>query len=75
MYLNFLELYFLTFLFFQILYSEFLRALRGKSKLLAKCLSAGDKLSVPNMSEIVSTIFSRLFGSCLMQDDEIIVLR
>jgi hypothetical protein len=62
-------------IYFQILYSEFLRTLRCKSKLLATCLAAGDKLGLSNMSDIVSTIFSGLYGSCLMQDDEQIVLR
>jgi hypothetical protein len=59
----------------QILYSEFLRSLRCKPKLLAHCLAAGDKLGVPNMSDIVSTVFSGLYGSCLMQDDEMLALR
>lgn len=59
----------------EILYSEFLRVLRGKSKLLAHTLTAGDKMSLPQMPEVISTIFSGLYGSCIMADDERLVLR
>jgi hypothetical protein len=60
---------------FQILYSEFLRTIRCKTKLLANCLAAGDKLGLANATDITSTVFSGLYGSCLMHEDEVLVLR
>ena len=59
----------------QVLYSEFLRALREKPKLLAACLTSGDRLNVAETAEVLSAMFSGLYGSCLMPDDEQLVLQ
>lgn len=65
----------------EILYSEFLHALRDKPELLAVCLAAGDRLSNSSpdlslpVSEVTSTVFSGLYGSCLMKEDERLVLK
>ena len=59
----------------EILYSEFLRSLRNRPKFLAACLTAGDKLRLPQMSDVVSILFGGLYGSCVMAEDEKLVLK
>lgn len=59
----------------EIHYSEFLHNLREKPKFLAVCMTVGDKVGSPYMSEIISTVFSGLYGSCLMEEDEQLVLK
>jgi len=58
----------------QVNYTEFLVAFRNKSKLVAACLAAGDKIAFRlgnfSMSDIVVAVFSGLFGSCLLPEDE-----
>ena len=51
-------------------YSEFLVAIRNRPNLLAICLAAGDKASHPNMQVIIDSVFSGLLGSCLLNEDE-----
>ncbi len=63
------------FFLFQIVYSEFLRTLREKPKLLATCLTLGDKLGIPCMGEVVNTVFSGIYGNCLLTEDEHILLK
>ncbi len=58
------------------MYSEFLRTLRERPKLLAHCLTLGDRRGLsPRMGDLVCTVFSGLYGSCLMREDEELVLR
>ena len=52
-----------------------MRALRSKPHLLAVCLAAGDKQGLPQVSDAVSAIFSGLYGSCLMPEDERLTLQ
>ncbi len=59
----------------EIVYSEFLRALRENPKLLGFCLTEGDRLGLPQMGEVVCTVFSGIYGSCLMREDEELVLK
>ena len=59
----------------QVLYSEFLRALREKPKLLATCLTSGDRLNLAETADVLSAVFSGIYGSCLMPDDEQLVLQ
>ena len=59
----------------EVLYSDFLRTLRTRPKFLAACLTAGDKLGLPQMSDVVSILFGGLFGSCVMAEDEKLVLK
>jgi hypothetical protein len=53
-----------------VLYSEFLIALRGRPRLLAVCLDAGDRLQLPNMQNILEAVFSGALGSCILREDE-----
>lgn len=53
-----------------VLYSEFLIALRNKPRLVAVCLDAGDRLQLPEMQNILEAVFSGSLGSCLLREDE-----
>jgi len=55
-------------------YSEFLVSLRNNPNLVAVCLAKGDRLSLPYMSDIVVTVFSSLLGSCVLPEDERIIM-
>ena len=60
----------------EILYAEFLLNLRSKPKLLATCLMLADSSNnQEKMSTIISTVFSGLYGSCLLAEDERLLLR
>ncbi|XP_050420096.1 GTPase-activating protein and VPS9 domain-containing protein 1 isoform X2 [Adelges cooleyi] len=49
--------------------------LRVNSKLLAYCLTAGDRLLSSKMPEVVNCILSGVFGSCLMAEDNVLILK
>jgi len=51
-------------------YTDLLVALRNRTNLLAVCLAVGDKVGHPGMNEIVVSVFSGLLGSCLLSEDE-----
>jgi len=55
-------------------YSEFLVTLRNNANLVAVCLAKGDRLSLPYMADIVVTVFSSLLGSCVLPEDERIIV-
>ena len=55
-------------------YSEFLASLRNNPNLVAVCLSQGDRLGLPYMTDIVMTVFSSLLGSCVLPEDETIMV-
>ena len=59
----------------EMLYAEFLQTLRLKPKLLATSLAIADRSGQEKMSDIVSTVFSGLYGSCLLAEDEKMLLR
>ena len=61
----------------EMLYAEFLQTLRLKPKLLATCLALADHngISPDKMSGVVSTVFGGLYGSCILADDEKMLLR
>ena len=60
----------------EMLYAEFLQTLRLKPKLLATCLALADHtVSQEKMMGIVSTIFGGFYGSCILAEDEKILLR
>ena len=42
---------------------------------MAACLTSGDRLNVAETSEVLSALFSGIYGSCLMPDDEQLVLQ
>jgi len=56
-------------------YSEFLASLRNNPNLVAECLAHGDKLNLSYMSEIVMIVFSSLLGSCVLPEDETILVK
>ena len=53
-----------------VAYSEFLVSLRNRPNLLAVCLATGDKALHPGMHDVISSVFSGLLGSCLLSEDE-----
>uniref|UniRef100_A0A1B6MG55 Ras-GAP domain-containing protein n=2 Tax=Graphocephala atropunctata TaxID=36148 RepID=A0A1B6MG55_9HEMI len=58
-----------------ILYGEFLKGLRTSPDLLASCLVAGERMMPESMGQIIHSLISGLFGSCLLPEDKVIVLR
>jgi hypothetical protein len=54
----------------EMIYSDFLLALRNKPKILATFLTLADRSGYEKMNSIVSTLFSGLYGSCLLIEDE-----
>ncbi|XP_076183626.1 GTPase activating protein and VPS9 domains 1 isoform X2 [Ptiloglossa arizonensis] len=56
-------------------YGEFLGALRKSPKLLASCLVEGDKLLPDLVQNIVQSLAAGLYGSCLLSEDKILVLK
>ena len=59
----------------ETLYSDFVRSIRSRPQFLSYCLAAGDKLNLPEVVDIMSILFGGIYGSCLMADDEQLVLR
>ena len=55
-------------------YSEFLASLRNNPGLIAEWLTLGDKLNLPYMKDIVITVFTSLLGSCVLAEDETIMV-
>lgn len=56
-------------------YGEFLGSLRKSPKLLASCLVEGDKMLPEIMQNIIQSLSAGLYGSCLLPEDKIFVLR
>ena len=56
------------------IYSEFLASLRNSPSLVAEWLTLGDKLGIPLMKEVVMTVFTSLLGSCVLSEDESIMI-
>ncbi|KAK0172061.1 hypothetical protein PV328_005429 [Microctonus aethiopoides] len=56
-------------------YGEFLGALRKSPKLLASCLVEGDKILPDGMQSIIQSLSAGLYGSCLLPEDKLFVLR
>lgn len=59
----------------EIQYGEFLQALRNNPGLVAMCLAAGQKLSLEAMPHIVSVLVDSIYGHCMLQEDEQLVLQ
>ena len=59
----------------EILFAEFLSNLRNKPKLLATCLTLADRNGLEKMTGIISAVFSGIYGSCLLAEDERLLLR
>ena len=56
------------------LYSEFLGSLRTSPALVAEWLTLGDKLGLAYMKDVVMTVFTSLLGSCVLAEDEAIMV-
>ena len=56
-------------------FGEFLGALRKSPKFLASCLVEGDKILPESMQGIVQSLAAGLYGSCLLPQDKILVLK
>ncbi|XP_034234553.1 GTPase-activating protein and VPS9 domain-containing protein 1 [Thrips palmi] len=54
---------------------EFMQTLRTSPHLLAACLAAGDRLMPEAMPAVINTLYGGLFGSCLLPEDKLLVLR
>ncbi|VVC30572.1 Hypothetical protein CINCED_3A019626 [Cinara cedri] len=49
--------------------------LRINPKLLGCCLAAGDRLLTSSMPEVINCTLSGVFGSCLMAEDNVLILK
>ncbi|XP_011314268.1 GTPase-activating protein and VPS9 domain-containing protein 1 [Fopius arisanus] len=56
-------------------YGDFLCSLRKSPKLLASCLVEGDKLMPEGMQSIIQSLSGGLYGSCLLPEDKLFVLK
>ncbi|XP_072286813.1 GTPase-activating protein and VPS9 domain-containing protein 1 isoform X3 [Pyxicephalus adspersus] len=56
-------------------YGEFLNHLRENPRLVASCLVAGEKLNQENAQCVIHTVFTSLYGNCIMQEDESYLLQ
>ncbi|XP_068104285.1 GTPase-activating protein and VPS9 domain-containing protein 1 isoform X3 [Hyperolius riggenbachi] len=56
-------------------YGEFLNRLRENPRLIASCLVAGEKLNQENAHCVIHTVFTSLYGNCIMQEDESYLLQ
>eukprot|EP00079_Xenopus_tropicalis_P038374 XP_017952145.1 PREDICTED: GTPase-activating protein and VPS9 domain-containing protein 1 isoform X7 [Xenopus tropicalis] len=56
-------------------YGEFLNRLRENPRLIASCLVAGEKLNHENAQSVIHTVFTSLYGNCIMQEDESYLLQ
>ncbi|KAL0275969.1 UNVERIFIED_CONTAM: hypothetical protein PYX00_003663 [Menopon gallinae] len=56
-------------------YGEFLTILRESCEMVAGCLSVGDKMFPEAMPDIVHSLSAGLYGSCLLPEDKVIVMK
>ncbi|KAM8934867.1 GTPase-activating protein and VPS9 domain-containing protein 1 isoform 2-T2 [Pelodytes ibericus] len=56
-------------------YGEFLNRLRENPRLVASCLVAGEKVNQENAQSVILTVFTSLYGNCIMQEDESYLLQ
>ncbi|XP_072908710.1 GTPase-activating protein and VPS9 domain-containing protein 1 isoform X2 [Hemitrygon akajei] len=61
--------------FQETLYGEFLNRLRENPRLVASCLVAGEKLNHESTHSVILTVFTALYGNCIMQEDESYLLQ
>lgn len=57
------------------MYGEWLKCLRVSPELLASSLVAGERMMPETMCQVIHSLVAGLFGSCLLPEDKIIVLR
>ncbi|KAG8447834.1 hypothetical protein GDO86_015080 [Hymenochirus boettgeri] len=56
-------------------FGEFLNRLRENPRLIASCLVAGEKLVQENAQSVIHTVFTSLYGNCIMLEDESYLLQ
>ncbi|EGV94254.1 GTPase-activating protein and VPS9 domain-containing protein 1 [Cricetulus griseus] len=56
-------------------YGEFLSRLRENPRLIASSLVAGEKLNQESTQSAIYTVFTSLYGNCIMQEDESYLLQ
>ncbi|XP_015222218.1 GTPase-activating protein and VPS9 domain-containing protein 1 isoform X2 [Lepisosteus oculatus] len=56
--------------FQESIYGEFLSRLRENPRLVASCLVTGEKLNQEHTQGVTHTVFTSLYGNCIMQEDE-----
>uniref|UniRef100_A0A3Q3R8R9 GTPase activating protein and VPS9 domains 1 n=1 Tax=Monopterus albus TaxID=43700 RepID=A0A3Q3R8R9_MONAL len=61
--------------FQETVYGEFLARLRENPRLVASCLVAGERLNQEHTQGVIHTVFTSLYGNCIMQEDESYLLQ
>uniref|UniRef100_A0A3P9K0U3 GTPase-activating protein and VPS9 domain-containing protein 1 n=1 Tax=Oryzias latipes TaxID=8090 RepID=A0A3P9K0U3_ORYLA len=61
--------------FQETIYGEFLARLRENPRLVASCLVAGERLNQEPTQGVIHTVFTALYGNCIMQEDESYLLQ
>uniref|UniRef100_A0A3Q2VNW3 GTPase-activating protein and VPS9 domain-containing protein 1 n=1 Tax=Haplochromis burtoni TaxID=8153 RepID=A0A3Q2VNW3_HAPBU len=61
--------------FHETIYGEFLARLRDNPRLVASCLVAGERLNQEHTQGAIYTVFTSLYGNCIMQEDESYLLQ
>ncbi|XP_061842106.1 GTPase-activating protein and VPS9 domain-containing protein 1 isoform X5 [Nerophis lumbriciformis] len=61
--------------FHETMYGEFLARLRENPRLVASCLVAGERLNQEHTQGVIHTVFTSLYGNCIMQEDESYLLQ
>lgn len=61
--------------FQETIYGEFLARLRENPRLVASCLVAGERLNQEHTQAVIHTVFTSLYGNCIMQEDESYLLQ
>ncbi len=61
--------------FQESIYGEFLGRLLENPRLVASCLVAGERLNLEHTQGVIYTVFTSLYGNCIMQEDECYLLQ
>ncbi|XP_061527371.1 GTPase-activating protein and VPS9 domain-containing protein 1 isoform X3 [Phycodurus eques] len=61
--------------FHETVYGEFLARLRENPRLVASCLVTGERLNQEHAQGVIHTVFTSLYGNCIMQEDESYLLQ
>ncbi|XP_047237107.1 GTPase-activating protein and VPS9 domain-containing protein 1 isoform X3 [Girardinichthys multiradiatus] len=61
--------------FQETIYGEFLARLWENPRLVASCLVAGERLNQEHTQGVIHTVFTSLYGNCIMQEDESYLLQ
>ncbi|KAG9354577.1 hypothetical protein JZ751_001290 [Albula glossodonta] len=61
--------------FQESVYGEFLSRLRENPRLVASCLVAGQRLNLEQAQGVIHSVFTSLYGNCIMPEDESYLLQ